>query len=392
MSRKRKISSTQSDRTRSASKRRKTSSREKSGRYPKYLKFSSLVNEVKKTQKMKKELWYEYLEKFDETWKDPARYNAKFLMRFLNTTGCRDLRGKFSGPSNLMLPRHAPPIAPPPGLDHRKFSYLVKICQRLNSELWDTYLEKNNKVDKDPKFHRDEFLVKFLEHASKEDQNISQRLNLFDIAEPLLTSLNLSYENLVILTQCHVDFQRYTDLKCESFPKSGHGLKLVGLDCEMCVTTESDKALLKMTIVDAEKKEVLTDIWVKPPHPILDFKSHITGMTRAAFREIKGLLSFEEARNKLLEYVDARTILIGHGLYEDLKCLQFGHIRIIDTSLLLRNPEQPLKRVDISKLVFDIFGIMVSTSTHCSVDEVMFSLDLIQFVKENGIPPHCQWF
>ncbi len=53
----------------------------------------------------------------------------------------------------------------------------------------------------------------------------------------------------------------------------------------------------------------------------------------------------EKVREKFLKIVSARTILVGHSLDNDLRCLRVVHHRVADTSLLFphtRGP--PLKR------------------------------------------------
>jgi RNA exonuclease 1 len=48
---------------------------------------------------------------------------------------------------------------------------------------------------------------------------------------------------------------------------------------------------------------------------------------------------FHEARRDLLRIVKSDTILVGHSLQSDLKCLGIVHEKVVDTSILFPAPE-----------------------------------------------------
>ncbi|KAI7910143.1 hypothetical protein M9X92_011273 [Pyricularia oryzae] len=89
--------------------------------------------------------------------------------------------------------------------------------------------------------------------------------------------------------------------------------------------------------VDVLTGEVLINNFVQPPGKVINWRTKHSGITSRALREAKSsrncLASWRAARAELWEYVDAGTVLIGHGLEHDLHALRVVHTRIVDTSL-----------------------------------------------------------
>ncbi|QBZ66695.1 hypothetical protein PoMZ_13679 [Pyricularia oryzae] len=89
--------------------------------------------------------------------------------------------------------------------------------------------------------------------------------------------------------------------------------------------------------VDLLTGEVLINKFVQPPGKVTNWRTKYSGITSRALREAKSrrncLASWRAARAELWKYVDADTVLIGHGLEHDLHALRVVHTRIVDTSL-----------------------------------------------------------
>ena len=144
--------------------------------------------------------------------------------------------------------------------------------------------------------------------------------------------------------------------------------RLVAVDCEM-VGTALGSELARVTAVD-EAGAVLLDTLVRPARPVLDYRTAFSGIT-AALLEAGGAttLTLAEAREALFAGarirpghdrgaggagagagvgagagsvagagagagVDGATILVGHGLENDLAALRLVHDRVIDTAVL----------------------------------------------------------
>lgn len=108
--------------------------------------------------------------------------------------------------------------------------------------------------------------------------------------------------------------------------------RLVALDCEMGYTT-AGMELIRLTAVDEDMK-VLVDELVLPYNMIVDLNSHYSGITT-----LKGVkFDLDGLRKELFKYIDQDTIIVGHGLENDLNALRIVHTNVIDTVAVSKNP------------------------------------------------------
>lgn len=119
----------------------------------------------------------------------------------------------------------------------------------------------------------------------------------------------------------------------------GHGRrKAVALDCEMVETTARHSDLAYLGAVDFLTGEVLIDSFVEPTDEVIYWRSRISGITPSNMREAvqsgKALRGWQAARDKLWEYIDDQTVLVGHALQNDLQVLGIIHHRIVDSIVL----------------------------------------------------------
>ncbi|KAK9366462.1 hypothetical protein V1509DRAFT_629978 [Lipomyces kononenkoae] len=136
----------------------------------------------------------------------------------------------------------------------------------------------------------------------------------------------------------------------------------VALDCEMGYTTLGTE-MIRLTILEFPSNNVLYDTLVKPIGDVIDLNTQYSGVTSV---DEPGIPSFDAAMTKVLnDYIGADTILIGHGLENDLAVMRLFHLKVIDTSILfpLDNPElvsrgykRSLKSLASSLLQRDIQG------------------------------------
>lgn len=106
---------------------------------------------------------------------------------------------------------------------------------------------------------------------------------------------------------------------------SGH--EVLALDCEMGYTLDGFE-LIRVTVLDWYEKIVL-DTLVKPDSPILCLNTRFSGV-----KTLEGpkLSTLAQVKTKLNELASDATLLIGHGLENDLRVLRVSFRTKIDMS------------------------------------------------------------
>jgi len=104
-----------------------------------------------------------------------------------------------------------------------------------------------------------------------------------------------------------------------------------GIDGEMLFTTNGLQ-LCKVTVVGIDGRLVYETI-IRPDDTIIDYNTRFSGVTA---RDLKrgSVKTLKDVQNDLLGFINANTILIGHGLENDLRALKLVHMTVIDTSLV----------------------------------------------------------
>ena len=146
---------------------------------------------------------------------------------------------------------------------------------------------------------------------------------------------------------------------------------LVGIDCEM-VDTVAGKELARVSLID-HLGRVLYDSVVLPENEITDYITQFSGITPKMIRDCK--TTFREAQKQVLSFLSKDSILVGHAIENDLKCLKLVHDRIIDTSDIFPHPNgYPSKH----SLVFLLQRVLRETldreGGHDSVDDARATL------------------
>jgi len=104
-----------------------------------------------------------------------------------------------------------------------------------------------------------------------------------------------------------------------------------GIDGEMLFTTNGLQ-LCKITVVGIDGRLVY-ETFVRPDDSVVDFNTRFSGVNA---RDLKRgpIKSLKDVQNDLLGFINANTILVGHGLENDLRALKLVHMTVIDTSLV----------------------------------------------------------
>ncbi|KAF0515863.1 ribonuclease H70 [Gigaspora margarita] len=160
-------------------------------------------------------------------------------------------------------------------------------------------------------------------------------------------------------------------------------LKILAIDCEMCITADGP-ALTRVSIID-DKLKVVYDSYVKPDLPIINYLTEFSGITEEILRDVT--VTIKDVQTQISELVDKHTILVGHSLECDLKALQFAHPFIIDTSILYSDPRNSYKPKlkNLAKMWLNRNIQSQGPRGHDSIEDAMTCMDLLKMKLNRGL-------
>ncbi|KAF5296510.1 hypothetical protein FQR65_LT01499 [Abscondita terminalis] len=121
----------------------------------------------------------------------------------------------------------------------------------------------------------------------------------------------------------------------KTLPPDGN-FGIYALDCEMCYTVMGLE-LTKVTVIGVDGRLVY-DSFVKPEQEIIDYNTRFSGITSKDLTKKSGTKTLREVQNDLMGFINADTILIGHGLENDLRALKIMHYTVVDTAVVFAHP------------------------------------------------------
>ncbi|KAG0682099.1 RNA exonuclease 3 [Pichia californica] len=157
-------------------------------------------------------------------------------------------------------------------------------------------------------------------------------------------------------------------------------IKAIGLDCEMCYTDKGFE-LMKLSLIDFKTEKKILDSIIHPDGDlIIDLNSHVSGVNNIP----KNSLTFDEAIIKLAQLTDNDTIIIGHGLENDLNVLRLIYPNIIDTAILFSENQIDIKRKDpLKKLAWSFLSENIQGKEHDSLEDALIPIKIVKKHLDN---------
>ncbi|XP_076243381.1 uncharacterized protein LOC143184798 isoform X1 [Calliopsis andreniformis] len=157
-----------------------------------------------------------------------------------------------------------------------------------------------------------------------------------------------------------------------SVPKDGN-YGVFALDCEMCFTRRGLE-LAKVTVVGMDGK-VVYDTLVKPDAEVIDHNTRFSGITAKDLS--RASKSLRDVQKDLTSFVHAETILIGHGLENDLRALRILHTTVIDTCVAFPHFLGYPFRSSLKTLARTVLRREIQVTEHDSVEDARIAVDLM---------------
>ncbi|CAB3374892.1 Hypothetical predicted protein [Cloeon dipterum] len=153
----------------------------------------------------------------------------------------------------------------------------------------------------------------------------------------------------------------------------------LALDCEMCATSLGDE-VTRVTVVD-QKCSVVYDSLVWTEAPIIDYKTNKSGITEEML--LNGpTKQLSEVHDDLLNLIKSDTILIGHGVDNDLRVLKMHHDLLVDTSVEFRDTTEVsfVKRRSLKHLAYEYLHKVIQNSEggHDSAEDAKTCIELLK--------------
>lgn len=147
---------------------------------------------------------------------------------------------------------------------------------------------------------------------------------------------------------------------------------LVALDCEMMIC-KNGKQIGRLSIIDVTGK-VIYDKFIQPESEVVDYVEKYSGLN---FENTSKGITLKDMRREMLEIIGIDTVVLGHGLENDLEAMQLYTENLIDTAYLFLNSDgHKIKLAQLSKIYFNA---EIQSNEHDSREDAMCCLKLLSY-------------
>lgn len=169
---------------------------------------------------------------------------------------------------------------------------------------------------------------------------------------------------------------------CADAPQS------VAIDCEMCETQDpvsgkkNHKALCRISIVDAETKEVLLDTLVKPAWPVTNYRTFINGIKQEHLEKVQ--FTIRHAQAFVMALCSEETVILGHAVHNDLVAMRMEHHCVADSACLFQSNDPIRPTVSLKDLAKAIMNKEMPDK-HDSVNDALTALACLEhYLEKDG--------
>lgn len=155
-------------------------------------------------------------------------------------------------------------------------------------------------------------------------------------------------------------------------------IKAYALDCEMSFT-RFGLDVTKVTVV-ALDGTLVYDAMVRPEADIIDYNTRFSGVSEGDLK-VAGVKRLRDVQDDLLRFIFSDTILVGHGLENDLRALKIVHPTVIDTAIAYPHYNGLPFRRSLKQLALCFLKREIQTSAegHSSFEDARAAMELILY-------------
>nr|KJB18694.1 hypothetical protein B456_003G066000 [Gossypium raimondii] len=287
---------------------------------------------------------------------------------------------------------------------------IVKLVQKRGlegtqggwKEFLKTYDKKFGASLSDPSKRSNDVLVSFLKTFTKDDdlelfsrvlqshlnrnrvEQFSKQSRDNETPEQNLVRLTLEHPQYLIDYAFPIVDEGWIVIKP---PKKSRALKsnvMIAVDCEMVLCDDGTEALVRVCAVDRDLQVKINEL-IKPNKAVADYRTEITGV---AAGDLDGVTcSVADIQKSLKKLLSNGTILVGHGLHNDLQVLKIDHARVIDTSYIFKYLDAPIyRKPSLNNLCKSVLGYEVRKpgAAHNCLDDACAAMKLVLAKLERG--------